>query len=271
MFSKKAEAPPAVSSFSLSNDDLTEVGAILGGLCLVHAIAFLIVPSVRKDFSKTPHLAAHFVATLVGFLAFAAQGTSLWLATPYLNNEPCVTDHIAGQCAEGARLAHAMMAFQTYEVLLALWVPKLRGPSGDMLVHHLATLTLATLGAGYGYLHHLAPFFFGLTELSSVPLAFMDLFKFYPSLKNAMPVTNENVRTAFVVIFIPIRIVYWPYICSEFWKDSVAELQSDTPRQPAALVLTFLVANVLLTGLQFFWGMLIAKGVMKKIKGQKDD
>ena len=90
---------------------------MLGGLCLVHAIAFLIVPSVRKDFSKTPHLAAHFVATLVGFLAFAAQGTSLWLATPYLNNEPCVTDHIAGQCAEGARLAHAMMAFQTYEVI----------------------------------------------------------------------------------------------------------------------------------------------------------
>ena len=54
------------------------------------------------------------------------------------------------------------------QVLLALWVPKLRGRSGDMLVHHLATLTLATLGAGYGYLHHLAPFFFGLTELSSV-------------------------------------------------------------------------------------------------------
>ena len=54
------------------------------------------------------------------------------------------------------------------QVLLALWVPKLRGPSGDMLVHHLATLTLATLGAGYGYLEHLAPFFFGLTELSSV-------------------------------------------------------------------------------------------------------
>ena len=90
---------------------------MLGALCLVHAIAFLIVPSVRKDFSKTPHLAAHFVATLVGFLAFAAQGTSLWLATPYLNNEPCVTDHIAGQCVEGARLAHAMMAFQTYEVI----------------------------------------------------------------------------------------------------------------------------------------------------------
>lgn len=106
-------------SFGLSNDALTEVGTLLGVLFLLHAIAFLIVPSVRKDFSKTPHLAAHFVATLVGFFAFAAYGTSLWLATPYLNNEPCVTDHIGGTCTEGARLAHAMMAFQTYEVIPA--------------------------------------------------------------------------------------------------------------------------------------------------------
>ena len=49
----------------------------------------------------------------------------------------------------------------------------------------------------------------------------MDLFKFYPALKNAMPLTNENVRTAFVVIFIPIRIVYWPYVCSEFWQGDL--------------------------------------------------
>ena len=53
--------------------------------------------------------------------------------------------------------------------------------------------------------------------------------------------------------------------------DSFAELQSEVPRQPTALVMTFLVANILLTGLQFFWGSLIAKGVLKKIKGQKDD
>ena len=62
-----------------------------------------------------------------------------------------------------------------------------------------------------------------------------------------------------------------PTLTTLAMADSVAELQSEAPRQPAALVLTFLVANVLLTGLQFFWGVLIAKGVMKKIKGQKDD
>ena len=62
-----------------------------------------------------------------------------------------------------------------------------------------------------------------------------------------------------------------PTLTTLAMADSVAELQSDTPRQPAALVLIFLVANVLLTGLQFFWGTLIAKGVMKKIKAQKED
>ena len=51
----------------------------------------------------------------------------------------------------------------------------------------------------------------------------------------------------------------------------MAELQSESPRQPTALVMTFLVANILLTGLQFFWGFLIAKGVAKKIRGEKED
>ena len=94
------------------------MGTLLVGLCALHAIALVAVPSLHRDFSKTPQLAAHFVATLVGFLAFAAYGTSLWLAPVYLNGEPCVADHIAGHCVDGARLAHAMMAFQAYEVRL---------------------------------------------------------------------------------------------------------------------------------------------------------
>jgi len=134
----------------------------------------------------------------------------------------------------------------------------------------------------------------------------MDLFKFYPSLKHSLPVANENVRVAFVAIFIPVRIVYWPYVCSEFWRgdsalpfpagfpapslgcsrspqphcrravaahtDSVDELLAEEQAtQPKAIVVIFLVANVLLTGLQFFWGALIAKGIAKKIRAQKGD
>jgi hypothetical protein len=267
----KPAPPPQMKSFGFSEDALMEIGTMVAGLFALHAVALLFVPAVHTEFAKKPHLAAHFVATLVGFAALAAFGTTLWLSGVATGDEDCVTNHISGYCEGGARIAHGMMAFQTYEVLLALYVPKLRGPSGDMLVHHLATLSLATLGAGYGYLHFYAPFFFGLTELSSVPLAFMDLFKFYPAIRDAMPVANENVRVAFVAVFIPMRLMYWPYVCSEFWKDSLNELNAEQARQPAGVILIFLVANILLTGLQFFWGSLIVKGIVKKIKGQKGE
>ena len=51
---------------------------------------------------------------------------------------------------------------------MALLLPELRGPRGDLLAHHPAALALAILGAGYQYLHYYAPFAFGLTEVSSV-------------------------------------------------------------------------------------------------------
>lgn len=98
----------------------------------------------------------------------------------------------------------------------------------------------------------------------------MDLFKFIEELKKKFPVANELSRNLFVAIFIPIRLMYWPYVCSQFWVDSIAELQAEQPRQPVPVVVTFLVFNILLTGLQFFWGTLIAKGIIKKIKGKPE-
>ena len=53
--------------------------------------------------------------------------------------------------------------------------------------------------------------------------------------------------------------------------DSLNELNAEQARQPAGVILIFLVANILLTGLQFFWGSLIVKGIVKKIKGQKGE
>ena len=89
----------------------------------------------------------------------------------------------------------------------------------------------------------------------------MDLFKFFDELKKKYPAQNELSRPLFVAIFIPVRLVYWPYVCSEFWMDSIAELQAAQPRQPVQVVATFLVANILLTGLQFFWGTLIDSAI----------
>lgn len=168
---KKAEAAPAVRSFGFTDDQIFEYGAFLLALSALHAASLVIrQPSVVFKAVKAAdaaHLGAHFVASLVAFACFAVYGTQLWvLGASEL--DACGDDHISGYCAGSGRITIMMMAFQSYEVLLALYVPKLRGPTGDMLVHHIATLALATLGGGYQYLHFYAPFFFGLTEISSV-------------------------------------------------------------------------------------------------------
>lgn len=168
---KKAEAAPAVRSFGFTDEQVFEYGALLLALVALHVASLVIrQPSVVFKAVKAAdaaHLAAHFVASLVAFACFAVYGTRLWVVGA-TDLDTCGDDHITGYCAGSSRITIMMMAFQSYEVLLALYVPKLRGPTGDMLVHHVATLALATLGGGYQYLHFYAPFFFGLTEISSV-------------------------------------------------------------------------------------------------------
>jgi len=268
---KKEEVPPAIATFGFSDDAVSLLTTLVASLFALHVVSLFIVPTMHTDVAKSPQLAAHFVVTLVSFVAFAYTGTSLWLNGSDVPTDTCFADHISGYCAGAERITLMMMAFQMYEVGLALLVPKLRGPSGDMLIHHLATLSLATIGGGYQYLHFYAPFFFGLTEISSVPLAVMDMFKFYPALKASFPATNEHTRSLFAAIFIVMRLVYWPYVCSEFWMDSIAELSATHTKQPTWVVMTFLVANIILSGLQFFWVSLIFKGIAKKLMGETSD
>lgn len=168
---KKTEAPPAVRSFGFTENQVVEYGAFLLALTALHVASLVIrQPAVVFKAVKAAdaaHLAAHFVASLVAFVSFAVYGTRLWVVGAS-ELDTCGDDHISGYCASSSRIVIMMMAFQTYEVLLALYVPKLRGPTGDMLAHHVATLGLATLGGGYQFLHYYVPFFFGLTEISSV-------------------------------------------------------------------------------------------------------
>ena len=100
------------------------------GCFAIHIVALVLMPVLHKDIAKSPQLAAHFLVCLAAFLAFAVFGTALWFSGPSAS-DTCGSDHITGYCEGNERITLMMMAFQTYEVLLALYVPKLRGPSGD--------------------------------------------------------------------------------------------------------------------------------------------
>ena len=129
-------------------------------------------------------------------------------------------------------------------------------------------------------------FFFGVAELTNIPLTIIDVFKYLPALKQNYPNLNEFFRSSFAILFIILRLILWPIYCYEFWIHSLQLVvvglnNNNTPNTIASAINTlltilnvtplashiqchslfvvcfFLFANVLLTLLQFYWGVTI--------------
>ena len=124
--------PPWVAAFG-----------ILSGL---HAIGFLVVKAYgAKPPHKDANLPAHFLPQLVGFIALAYQGLSLWFTMP-----SDISD-LEAYYAPGEMVSATMMGFQLYELLACIPTPRLRGPGlgFEMIMHHL-------IAGGLGCLRYLA-------------------------------------------------------------------------------------------------------------------
>ena len=257
-----------MDSFQVSAAQINYVGVVFATICSIHVVTMALL---SPEFAGKGHLAAHQVVSFVAFGVLAALGTYQWLSMDS-SWGGCFEDHMTGYCASSELLVKLMLGFQTYEVLIALYVPKLRGPGGQHLIHHACVLLLAVLGIGYTYTYYYAGFFFGMVELSSVPLSLMDLFKYCPHLAAKFPTVAEKTKELFAGSFLLTRVVYFPYMSSGFWSDALEVLSSGGKRQiPVGVPLAFLASNVILTGLQFYWGSLVIKGIIRKLKGAKEE
>jgi len=266
---RKGTVPAPAAAFLWEPSAVFPDTMLLGSACAflfaVHAIVWVLLLLLTKQGAAQAHLGAHFVSTFIGFIALAAVGVQGWVLNP-----PPDMDRTRGTSVVGAMAVNGMVAFQTYEVILAVIAPRLRGKHFEMIGHHVVTLVLAVLGGTHQYVYYYAPFFFGMSEISSVPLTFIDLFKQYKGLSKSYPILNELSRNLFAVSFLALRVVYWPYVCYIFWTDSLIEVRKPD-RVALYCIVAFWVANILLTGLQFFWGSLIIGKVVDMLKGKPDD
>eukprot|EP00316_Scyphosphaera_apsteinii_P009911 CAMPEP_0119322312 /NCGR_PEP_ID=MMETSP1333-20130426/57806_1 /TAXON_ID=418940 /ORGANISM="Scyphosphaera apsteinii, Strain RCC1455" /LENGTH=256 /DNA_ID=CAMNT_0007329507 /DNA_START=16 /DNA_END=786 /DNA_ORIENTATION=+ len=246
---------------------------VLVGSCLafatIHSVGYYAVAAYFRGVEHVKYqnsLAAHTLTTFIAFMALSGAGVLFWLVIPDTSiaaEQPLRTQ---GYSTNSDVIASVMVAFQIYEIACAITVPRLRGRGNQHLIHHLSALLVAALGVGFVYLHYYAPFYMGFVELSSVPLCIMDCFKEFPALKQLFPELNEMARVVFAVLFLAVRVCYWPVVSFSFWVDSLAELQADGAK-PAAVVYAFCVSNFILTLLQFFWGSLVLRGMFKKLTG----
>lgn len=109
-----------------------------------------------------------------------------------------------------------------------------------------------------------AIYFYGIIELTNVPLTIVDIFKYFPHLAKAYPLVNDMARYSFAVSFFVLRLSLWPYFLYSLWVVCIHILFDPNPKYPSLTVM-ILIVSIILTYLQYFWGYKIVYFVIKTL------
>lgn len=150
--------------------------------------------------------------------------------------------------------------FQLWSIVVSLW--KINEPV-TMILHHISVVCVALISVVFnnGFRYYTA-FFYGVAEISSVPLALMNMFKNNPSLVQNYPTSNQVIKVAFAFSFLLVRVFLWTPLMYTFLRLSY-NLSSTCPTVLCFVYLrTFMVCAAFLTVLQIYWATKIIKGLL---------
>mmetsp|Transcript_72129 Transcript_72129/g.191353 ORF Transcript_72129/g.191353 Transcript_72129/m.191353 type:complete len:212 (+) Transcript_72129:1-636(+) len=158
------------------------------------------------------------------------------------------------------------------KAMLQIWEGRIV-PKGQEIIqylHHICTILLCIHCLSYAFLHYYAMFYIGISEGSSIPLGFMNLFKMSPTLAAKYPTLNTAVSLCFCCSFLLIRVVWWMKVNLMYWVDMAPLVGSanEAARSGVPLVHIYLwfFANIFLTAMQLYWAWKVVKGILRHAK-----
>ncbi len=162
-------------------------------------------------------------------------------------------------------LIYPMIVYQFYQAILFFACPLPEFGSYSMLLHHVVTFLVGVFGIiPQPYLQSYSLFFFGIAELSTIPLQVVDIFKNFKHTQWATEFQDVKVffQFLFALLFLIIRCIIWPSVSFVFWRDALMLLSKGKAHNTLIVVFS-LCANVFLTSLQIYWGALICKKISR--------
>mmetsp|Transcript_5070 Transcript_5070/g.12720 ORF Transcript_5070/g.12720 Transcript_5070/m.12720 type:complete len:319 (+) Transcript_5070:183-1139(+) len=190
-------------------------------------------------------------------------------------------------------LAVGSGAILLWDIPTGFLSPPLRDPV--MWAHHIGMFLVASVmngqfcegGTMIGYYY--APYYFGVIELSSIFLAYVDVFhpkyEHYHRWLNAehedetvsksaariLKGLNEMARILFALSFLALRGLYFPYVAFVHTIPDLVLAYEDPPDGVPMWTGYFLIIFLAsFACLQAYWGSLIARQVMKVLSGGSD-
>jgi len=141
------------------------------------------------------------------------------------------------------------------------------GEKKEMMIHHVFVIIVGIISAFSvnGFRYH-APFFFGVIEISSVPLAMWNMTKSNRSLAEKYLPKIFQGPLIFIVLFMLTRVILWtPQIYDVLRMSGL--LGYTCPDNSCRISMgIFLLSTVMLTLLQYYWAFLIVKGILRRMK-----
>lgn len=158
------------------------------------------------------------------------------------------------------------IAYQLWAIPVGLY---LVNEHGAMLFHHCCVLVVGMMSAFFtnGF-RYFTPFFYGLIEISSVPLAVMNAFKGNPELARRYPTLNQVVRLVFALTFLTVRFFLWiPNIVRYLRVAAMVGFTCRSAKCQVGCALSWWSA-VGLTCLQLLWSYKIVQGMIGAFTGR---
>eukprot|EP00931_Biecheleriopsis_adriatica_P091383 TRINITY_DN65267_c0_g1_i1.p1 TRINITY_DN65267_c0_g1~~TRINITY_DN65267_c0_g1_i1.p1 ORF type:complete len:296 (-),score=32.24 TRINITY_DN65267_c0_g1_i1:39-926(-) len=254
----------------LSSDFSTAV--TVGGVCAAAQLIFyagfaFLLP--KGPWRNDPGFLAHQCVTLPLMLVMTLTGMQAWFAPGDFSE--ALEERVFGRNATGEYLAQvAFGSMVMWDIPTGLLTKSLR--KADMMAHHFLMAFLAFLACTPLFSCYI-PFYFGVIELSSVPLAIVDIF--HPSQLQelthkyrALRAINEVCRPCFALLFLLVRGLYFPYVMANYSLPDIWAMTRESESASQSLKYGIvLVSAVALTCLQLYWASLVVKQVSKALKG----
>ncbi len=175
-------------------------------------------------------------------------------AQPLFGRSDFITDHIISLLA----------AYQGWNCILCLILRELR--TVQMLSHHVFALVLAVCAMD-SFLNYWTIYFFGITELSSIPLSGITILTHLLGKEKENHPLYKFSKMSFAFSFTVVRIVFWTPYFVHCIQQSFKHYFSGELYPPYFFIFTSI--SSLLTVLQYMWFGKIIKNLLRPKSADK--
>lgn len=257
---------PILLSPSLRSESIYLTIFTLAIISVLHLILLAICRSITK--SKGDILAmknSHQATNLCVNLFLGIYGIYTWLnVVPGIST--ITANHKIIGFHEFIPFSAAQLGYNLWSLPMGFWFI---GESKEKIGHHVAVISISLTACfmTWGYRYY-CPFMFGCYELSSVPLAIMNILKnSEESVKQHYPLSFITAKLSFAALFLTFRVILGTPQVYDLLRISTILCYTCESYYSKFAVFVFCICGYFLMVLQFLWGFLVVKGIYRFSKG----